>query len=46
MNDFSEYEFVIENDIADREYPTLQITGWETVVFHLQDETEIIDLNP
>lgn len=41
MNEYADCEFVVENETNDREYPIPQLTGWETVVFRLQEEPEI-----
>lgn len=38
MNDFHECEFVVDGGTEAREYPVAQATGWETVIFEVQDE--------
>jgi hypothetical protein len=38
MNDFHECEFVVDGGTEAREYPVAQVTGWEAVIFELQDE--------
>lgn len=40
MNDSLEFDFIIESLAEDREYPIAQLTGWETIVFQLQEDEE------
>lgn len=41
MNDLHECEFVVDGGTEVREYPVAQVTGWETVIFEVQDEATI-----
>ncbi|HEU4521535.1 MAG TPA: hypothetical protein VFT12_06005 [Thermoanaerobaculia bacterium] len=36
--DWSEYEFVLPDQPQERRAATSDLTGWETVVFELEDE--------
>jgi hypothetical protein len=38
MNETSEADFIIEGQEDDREYPVAQLTGWEAIVFDLEDD--------
>ncbi len=40
MNETDEAEFIIDRQDDEREYPVGQLTGWETIVFHLDDDPE------
>ena len=39
-----DYEFIVDSE--DAESPTVARTGWETVVFQLEDETGPADAGP
>ncbi len=38
MNDLIECEFVVEGEKDERVFPSLTATGWETVVFRLEED--------
>ena len=39
MNDLHDCEFVVDGEVESREYPIAQLTGWETVIFELLEES-------
>ena len=39
-----DYEFIV--DCEEPETPSIALTGWETVVFELEDETGAADASP
>jgi hypothetical protein len=40
VKDSPEFDFIVESLAEEREYPNAQLTGWETIVFELQEDEE------
>jgi hypothetical protein len=40
MNETTEAEFIVDRKEHERDYPVGPVTGWETIVFQLDDDPE------